>query len=103
MRQLSSEAFSDRVSASDSQNQLDQTDRQVQNAYIDNATTKDSNMTNQATETTTMSAKVINVLIKRGHSKETAEGAVAKNLDWAMRGYSGAKASFLADVCISDY
>ncbi len=63
-------------------------------------------MTNQATETTettTMSARVINVLIKRGLSKETAEGAVAKNLEWAMRGYQGAKASFLADVCISDY
>ena len=58
-------------------------------------------MTNQATETTIMSAKAINLLIKRGHNKDMAESAVAKNLAWAMQAYPEAKASFLADVCIS--
>ena len=48
-----------------------------------------------------MSDKVINLLVKRGHNKDMAESAVAKNLAWAMQAYPHAKASFLADVCIS--
>jgi hypothetical protein len=48
-----------------------------------------------------MSDKVINILVKRGHSKDVAASAVAANLAWAIKAYPEAKAAFLADVCVA--
>jgi len=48
-----------------------------------------------------MKNKVIALLIKRGNNEANAVAAVEKNLDWAMKAYPEAKASFLADVCVS--
>ena len=45
--------------------------------------------------------KVTALLIKRGHSEESALMAVANNFEWATKAYPEAKVSFLADVCIS--
>ena len=47
-----------------------------------------------------MKNKVIALLIKRGNSEARAVSAVEQNLDWAMKAYPEAKASFLADVCL---
>ena len=48
-----------------------------------------------------MKTKVIALLIKRGNNEASAIAAVEKNLDWAIKAYPEAKASFLANVCAS--